>query len=181
MLDGLAGGFLAVMAVLNRAVLWILAALIAVMTVAITVQICVRFTATIPALRLSAPWTEEVARYCMIWMIFLGMAVGFRYRMLIAVTYFLEKLPRRSGQVMQYLALAVSFAFLLLLFRLGMQAVEFGRIELSPVLRLPKSWIYWAMPAGAVLSCLNITAGIIESLRRGEDIRRPTASLASEG
>lgn len=180
MLDALARGFLQVMAVVNRIVLWALAFLIALMTVAITVQIFVRFTAPIPALRFSAPWTEELARYAMIWMIFLGLGVGFRYRILIAFTFLIEKLGRRSGQALQYAAFAISFAFLLLLIRLGLDNAGFGAIERSPVMALSKSWVYWAMPFGAALGCLNILALSLETILTGGDIRRPAATLSAE-
>lgn len=180
MLDGLAGAYLAVMAALNRVVLWVLALLIAIMTVAITAQIVVRFGAAVPAFRFSAPWTEELARYSMIWMIFLGLGVGFRYRMVIAFNFLVEKLDSRWGQVLQLVSFAVSLAFLALLIKLGMQTVGFGYVEKSPVMRLPKAWIYWAMPAGGALACANIIAVIVEAVVTGTDLRRPVATLSDE-
>lgn len=177
MADRLSRGFLSLMACVNLVALWVLALLLGVMTVAISIQIGVRFTASVPWLRISAPWTEELARYCMIWMVFIGLGLGFRYRMLIAVTYAAEKLGPRWGQWLQYFSFAVSFAFLLLLLRLGMQAVGFGTIEMSPAMRIPKSWVYWAMPVGSLLAMLNIVASIIDSLGKGEDIRKPSALL----
>lgn len=177
MADRLSRGFLAIMAGVNLTALWFLAVLLGVMTFAISIQIGVRFTASIPWMRVSAPWTEELARYCMIWMVFIGLGVGFRYRMLIAVTYVVEKLPGRWGRTLQYTAYAVSFAFLLLLVRLGMQAVEFGLIEMSPAMGISKSWVYWAMPAGCLLAMLNIVASIIESVAAGQDIRKASATL----
>lgn len=180
MLDRLADFYLAIMAIVNRAVLWVLAFLIAVMTVAITIQIFVRFGAAIPSLRFSAPWTEELARYAMIWMIFLGLGVGFRYRMVIAFNFVVEKLDKRWGQGLQLASFLVSIAFLGLLVKLGLDSTGFGYIERSPVMRLPKAWVYWAMPAGAGLAIANIVAVIVEAWRTGTDLRRPTTTLASE-
>jgi len=181
MLKRIADGYLAVMAVVNRAVLWILATLMAVMTVAITVQVFVRFGAAIPALRFSAPWTEELARYAMIWMIFLGLGVGFRYRMVIAFNFIVESLRRQWGQALQLIAFLVSMAFLALLIKLGVDTVGFGYIERSPVMRLSKAWVYWAMPAGAGLAVANIVAVIVQAWRTGMDLRRCAAGLEGEG
>lgn len=180
MVNAIALGYLRVLKHLNRTVLWVLAGLMLVMTIAISVQILVRFTSSFPTLRVSAPWTEELARYAMIWLIFLGMAVGLRHRSLIAVTYFVEKLPQAAGRGLQYMALLISFLFLGLLVKLGLQSVHYGTVELSPVLRIPKSWVYWAMPAGAVLGALNIVASILENHLRGGDIRRPDSALSAE-
>jgi len=180
MFERVADAYLAVMALANRAVLWVLAALMAVMTVAITIQVFVRFGATIPALRFSAPWTEELARYAMIWMVFLGLAVGFRYRMVIAFNFVVEKLNRQWGQALQCIAFLASMAFLVLLCKLGADSVGFGHIERSPVMRLPKAWVYGAMPVGAGLAFANIVAVIVEAWRTGADLRRPAAALTSE-
>jgi len=179
-LQKLVDGYLTVVKIVNRAVLWILAMLMAVMTAAITVQVFVRFGAAIPALRFSAPWTEELARYAMIWMIFLGLGVGFRYRMVIAFNFVVEKLNKQWGQALQLVAFLASMAFLALLIKLGIDTVGFGRIELSPVMRLSKAWVYWAMPVGAGLAVANIAAVIAEAWRTGADLRRPVTTLASE-
>jgi len=181
MLERVADGYLAVMAVVNRTVLWVLAALMAVMTIAITVQVFVRFGAAIPALRVSAPWTEELARYAMIWMIFLGLGVGFRYRMVIAFNFVVEKLNMRWGQALQLIAFLVSMTFLALLIKLGIDTVGFGHIERSPVMRLSKAWMYWAMPAGAGLAVANIVAVIVQAWSTGMDLRRPAAGLEGVG
>ncbi|ADO42929.1 TRAP transporter small permease [Ketogulonicigenium vulgare] len=177
MLGRLADIFIRVMDGVNRLTLWLMAGLMALMTAAITIQVLVRFTAKMQGIRMSAPWTEELARYAMIWIVFLGLGLGFRHRMLIALTFVVEKLNLRWGQVLQYIALAISFAFLLVLFDLGMGAVGFGAMEKSPVLKIPKTWVYWSMPVGAVLACLNIITLVLVTLRSGGDIRRPDSDL----
>lgn len=141
------------------------------MTIATFSQVLVRFVFTYFGFSFSAPWTEELSRYAMIWVVFLGLGVGFRYGMLLSLTFIIDALGPRTGQAMRYLALATSFGFLVALFLLGLNFVEFGRIERSPALSLPKTYVYWAMPVGAALACLNILALVADTWRTGTDIR----------
>ena len=59
---------------LYRALQILLTLLIAVLIVPVTLQIVSRFTELIP----SYIWTEEVARFCLIWIIMLGATVAVR-------------------------------------------------------------------------------------------------------
>lgn len=157
---------------INVAAKFLLGALLLWMTFATFMQVLVRFIFTNLGWAISAPWTEETARYAMIWVVFIGLGVGFRYGLLLSLTFVADALSNRIGQVLRYMALALSFGFLLSIFFIGLDFLEFGRIERSPALSLPKNWIYMAMPVGAVLGCLNILALIVSAWHTGTDIRR---------
>lgn len=163
--------FVAIADVINAVAKGVLGLLLLWMTVATFSQVLVRFVFTNFGFSVSAPWTEETARYAMIWVVFIGLGVGFRYGMLLSLTFVVDALGPRAGQAMRYLALALSFGFLATIFFLGLSFVEFGRIERSPALSIPKSWIYWAMPVGAILGCVNILALIADARHRDVDIR----------
>ena len=64
---------------LNALVTAIVAALLCVVSLAVMTQVMVRFVLTALNVNISAPWTEELARYTLIWMVFLGAAVGVRH------------------------------------------------------------------------------------------------------
>lgn len=157
---------------INVAAKFLLGALLLWMTVATFMQVLVRFVFTNLGWAISAPWTEETARYAMIWVVFIGLGVGFRYGLLLSLTFVADALSNRIGQALRYMALALSFVFLLSIFFIGLDFLEFGRMERSPALSLPKNWIYMAMPVGAVLGCMNILALIVSAWHTGTDIRR---------
>ncbi|MBY6097973.1 MULTISPECIES: TRAP transporter small permease [Nitratireductor] len=169
----LADTFLTLTDWLNRLVGLLLGLLLMVMTVATFVQVLVRFVFTAAGMNLSAPWTEEIARYAMIWVIFLGMGLGFRYGALIALTFLSDSLGRVVGQGIKYFAYIISGIFVAILVKLGLDFVAFGAVERSPALSMPKVYVYWAMPVGAVLSIINILALFVETARNGGDIRLP--------
>ena len=164
--------YLAAVDKINAVAKFLLGALLLWMTLATFTQVLVRFVFTNLGWTISAPWTEETARYAMIWVVFIGLGVGFRYGLLLSLTFVADALSNRIGQALRYMALATSFVFLLSIFFLGLDFVEFGRIERSPALSLPKNWIYMALPVGAALGCLNILALAASAWHTGTDIRR---------
>ncbi|MEM1236955.1 MAG: TRAP transporter small permease [Pseudomonadota bacterium] len=163
--------FVRVMDGLNVAVTGIVAALLALVAMAVMGQVLVRFVLTAAGINISAPWTEELARYTLIWMVFLGAAVGVRHARMIALEFGIRKLPPRAGIPIKYAVILLSIAFFGLLFSVGIEFLELGRSETSPVMGITKDWVYLAMPVGMVLMILNSLALIAETIVEGRDIR----------
>lgn len=156
---------------INAVTTLIVAALLAVVALAVMGQVTVRFVLTAFGVNISAPWTEELARYTLIWMVFLGAAIGVRHARMIALEFGIRKLPRGVGVPIRYAVMIMSIAFFGLLFWVGMDFLELGRSERSPVLGITRDYIYWAMPVGMVLMILNSLALIAETILEGRDIR----------
>ncbi|MEQ8657851.1 MAG: TRAP transporter small permease [Hyphomicrobiales bacterium] len=149
----------------------LVAALLAIVALAVMGQVTVRFVLTAFGINISAPWTEEIARYTLIWMVFLGAAIGVRHARMIALEFGIRKLPKGIGVPIRYAVMIMSMAFFGLLFWVGMDFLELGRSERSPVLGITRDYVYWAMPVGMVLMILNSLALIAENLLEGRDIR----------
>lgn len=156
----------------NKAVYHLIGVGLMVITAVVFWQVMVRFVLTAAGINISAPWTEEVARYLLIWCIFLGAGVGCRKAQLIALEFVVRALPNLIGQGVRYLAMAICLGFFLLMIQVGWQFVEIiGATETSPVLQIPKSWVYWAMPVGAALMVVNTIALALEAITTKRDIR----------
>ncbi len=149
----------------------IVALLLAGVAIAVMGQVTVRFILTAFGINISAPWTEEVARYLLIWMVFIGAAIGVRHARMIALEFGVRKLPKGIGVPIRYAVMIMSIAFFGLLFWVGMDFLELGRSERSPVLGITRDYVYWAMPVGMVLMILNSLALIAETIAEGRDIR----------
>ena len=156
---------------LNAALRALVGLLLGIVAAAVLGQVLVRFVLTAFGLNVSAPWTEELARYALIWMVFLGAGVGCRKAQLIALEVVTQALPGRWGQALRYLSLAACLGFFALLIQVGLPFVELGRTETSPVTQIPKSRVYWAMPVGAAAMILNTLALIAEAAVERRDIR----------
>lgn len=156
---------------LNAVVTLLVAALLGVVTLAVVTQVMVRFVLTAVGVNISAPWTEELARYTLIWMVFLGAAVGVRHARMIALEFGVRSLPAKIGVPIRYAVMIMSMAFFGLLVWVGLDFLELGRSERSPVLGITRDYVYWAMPVGMTLMILNSLALICETILEGRDIR----------
>lgn len=166
---------------LNRAVYYMLGGLLAVISVVVLIQVLVRFVLTAAGINIAAPWTEELARYLLVWMIFLGAGVGCRRMQLIALTFVINWLPPRLGSAARLLALCLCLWLFGILLFYGWQFVRLiGGSEMSPVMQISKSWVYWAMPIGAALMITNTLAFIAEALMPGGDLRATSSLGATE-
>jgi TRAP-type C4-dicarboxylate transport system permease small subunit len=121
---------------------------------------------------------EELARYALIWIVFLGAGVGCRKGQLISLEFVVRALPRLPGQIAKHAGYLMCIGFFGLMVSVGVAFVELGRVETSPVMNLSKAWVYWAMPAGASLMILNTAAFMAEAVVTRADIR-DMASAAS--
>jgi TRAP-type C4-dicarboxylate transport system permease small subunit len=166
-------GALGLLGRLNLAVYYLVGLLLAVISAVVLAQVLVRLVLTAVGVNIAAPWTEELARYLLIWLIFLGAAIGCRRMQLLSLSFVLVSLPTAIGVAVRHLALLLWLGLFLLMFRYGVEFVQIlGRSELSPVMQIPKTWVYWAMPVGAALMILNTLAFVAESWIEGHDIRQ---------
>jgi TRAP-type C4-dicarboxylate transport system permease small subunit len=164
---------------LNLLLTYAIGLLLAVMTAAVFTQVMVRFVLTTAGINISAAWTEELARYALIWIVFIGAGIGCRRRQLISLEFVVRALPSLPGQGVVHLGLLLCLGFFGLLISVGLAFMELGEVETSPVMQIPKAWVYAAMPAGAALMILNTAALMAETLLDRRDIR--TVGDTNEG
>ncbi|WP_370628982.1 TRAP transporter small permease [Celeribacter sp. PS-C1] len=143
------------------------------LTFVITLQIVSRVFFT------SMSWTEEVARFLLIWITFLGAALAYQQGRHIAVTMARDSLPPALGRIVTGLATLVAIAFLLTLADIGWRYMNMQSFQKSPSLRISMTYVYAVMPLAAV-----IMAGlsVIDLLRllAGAPIRQAHAELDSD-
>ncbi len=99
----------------------------------------------------SIAWTEESARYIMIWGVMLGASIALRRGYLISINLFIQKAPKSLQVIARGLNAVLSLFFLGLLAYQGLKLVEIGANMESPALGIPYSWVYMAIPVGATL------------------------------
>lgn len=162
---------LRVIDVINRVVCWILGGLLFAMTLSTLWQVIVRFAPSLLGINIAASWTEEFARYAMIWMIFLGAAVACRRAQLIALDLIIMKSPKMIGVALKFVSLIICLIFFGLMTQLGIEFLDFGWIEFSPVLSVSKVWVYLSMPIGFSLMFLNTVTLMLEAVIYKKDIR----------
>jgi len=114
-------------------------------------------------LSISVAWTEEATRYLFIWMIFFGIAAGFRTVEMARVTVFLGVLPAllRRCSVAIYAISSVLFFVLMVWTGLNLVRQQVMMNETAATLVVPMWLIGAVLPISAALAI----AAIVDSLR----------------
>ena len=99
-------------------------------------------------------WYDEIARACFVWLTFLGAAVGVKRHAHFRLHLFVDRLPPALQKAMAVLLPVVVIAFAAVLIQQGLVFLDLGRVQQTPVMGLPKMWIYAAMPVGGGLMIL---------------------------
>ena len=143
---------------------------LAAMTAIIFFQVLVRFVFAKLHIQISAPWTEELSRYLMIWAIFIGAAIVVRRADALAVEALVQAVPPAVGRVIKYCAHLLALVFYGCIFVLGLEWAKFGLSEKAPVLDIPMTYVYASMSVGAVLTIVNAITLLAETYLEKKDI-----------
>ena len=127
-----------------------------IMLVAIVVQIVGRWFAT------SLPWTEEMTRYSFVWMVYLGLGIGFRRVESARVTMFLHLFPKPFRYLAPLIYTVVSIGFFAVILFAGVQIVsqQVMMTERGAALDIPLWLVGLSIPVAGFAGI----AGILESL-----------------
>ncbi len=104
----------------------------------------------------SINWSEELSRYLMIWVAYLGGGLALREGRHVAIEYVQGLLPPRLAPYARAAVGLLILAFLVTLTVLGWQLSQFAWRQRTPVLGLPQGAVYLALPIGAALFGLHL-------------------------
>lgn len=136
-----------------------------VLIVPVTMQILSRYTGLIPRYI----WTEEIARFCFIWIIMIGAMIAVRDG-----THFdVDVLPKGSarGQAISRIFVHAAMLLAALIFVVyGWGFAQFGAIQLSEIAGLPMLTIYIAWPLAGATMLIFLAEKLWEDIKilRGE-------------
>lgn len=110
-------------------------------------------------------WSEELARYILVWLTFLGATVAYRRGVHPRIDLFTSRLGSRGARAMRISAHLVAMAFLGVLVIYGAQFAYFVRLQISPALQIPKWTIMLVMPISGLIMLLHAAAAVAADLR----------------
>ena len=118
--------------------------------------------------------TEELTRYTMVWVAFLGGVVALRDGAHVATGGIGDRFGPMVGRAASLLADGLALLFLLTLAWASVQTLPNQRDQYTTTLEISIFWFYLAIPVGAVLMALVIVGrrlGVVEAQRSGiEDL-----------
>mgnify|MGYP000206369329 FL=1 len=110
-------------------------------------------------------WSEELARYILVWLTFLGATAAYRRGAHPRIDLFAARLGSRGARALRVGAHLVAMAFCGVLVIYGAQFAYFVRLQISPALQIPKWTVLLVLPFSGLVMCLHAAAAIASELK----------------
>ena len=145
----------------------LLTLLMGLLMVPVTMQIFSRYIGLIPRYI----WTEEIARFCFIWIILIGAMIAVRDGSHFAVDLLPNPKTKRGAAVGRMFVDFIIFLVALIFIVWGWPLVQFGLLQSSEIADLPMITIYIAWPLAGVTWILFLGEKLADNIRlfRGND------------
>ena len=154
----------------QKVLTWVMATAVAVLIIPVSIQIFSRFTELIPAYI----WTEELSRFCFIWMVIIGAMIGLRERLHFDVDVWPALSPRRDA-LLRLISNVFVLAYTGVMIWWGIEFTKFGWNQTSELAELPMWLIFIAWP----LTGISWLMFLVEAFLRDIDFYRRNVPLAA--
>jgi TRAP-type C4-dicarboxylate transport system permease small subunit len=129
---------------------WLVILMLAAMAAIVFANVALRFLTDQSIL-----WVEEVSRFLMIWMTFLGSGLVLRYGGHIGIDTLQEKFPARAAWIRALIFLLL-FCFFVFMVWIGLRYASLTWGQTTPVMEVPVGAVYLAMPLGFALMIVHL-------------------------
>ncbi|MBG9782880.1 TRAP transporter small permease [Shouchella lehensis] len=132
----------------------LLVVILSTMVIAIFLQIVMRFV-----LGTSLGWSEELARYSFIYLVFIGISYGVKQEKHIKIDTIISFLTEKKQVILHLIVygLFLLFAVFIIIYG-GAMSMEIFRLgQVTPGLGIKMGYVYMAAPLGMVLTALRIS------------------------
>lgn len=126
-------------------------ALLVVLVLDVWLGVLVRYVIPLPL-----TFTEELARYLMIWMALLAVSSGIAYREHIGVEFVFSRLPAAGRRWLAVAFDVIGFAFFFALFWYGMGFAERGMSRFTMIYSIPKGYAFAGVPLAAFVASVQL-------------------------
>lgn len=139
----------------SRRLNWLIERIIALLMVLLVLDVWLGVV-TRYVLRLPISWTEELARYLMIWAALLAVSAGIAHREHIGFHLILRALPLAVQKVLVLLFDVVGFAFFAFLAVYGIGMTQTGAKQFAMIFDMSMAWPYASVPVASALAATQI-------------------------
>lgn len=138
----------------------------AIMVVIIFLQVFMRYV-----MENSLSWSEELARYCFIWLVYIGISYGVKKERHIKVDVLLLFFKNKGKTVLYIISnlLFLVFAIIIMIYGYGIaeKILQFG--QTSPAIHIPMGLVYLATPVGMALTSIRLIQNLFKLFSRLRD------------
>lgn len=146
---------------LRSVLYWFSVAAMSVMLVVIFAQVVSRYL-----FNWTPEWSEELARYLFVWVVFIGSALIMGESGHLAVQFVPNHFKgTAAGKALQVIINLSGYVFIVLLLVQGTKMMQVMTFQISPGLEIPMSWVYSVIPISAVLMLLYLVKDTVRIVR----------------
>ncbi|MDE0110776.1 MAG: TRAP transporter small permease [Albidovulum sp.] len=139
--------------------------LLAALTVVVFSQVIARYVLQAPL-----SWSEELARFLLMWLSMLSAAYAFRKKSHFALRIIVERLPLGVRSAVAVCVNAVVAAFFILIFYQGVKFVIGVSGHIAPALQIPMEIPFASVVVGSILIVWEIALSTWRLLRKRETV-----------
>ncbi|TDT61907.1 TRAP transporter small permease [Fonticella tunisiensis] len=152
---------------LNNIEEYLIIGLLSVMTVVVVVQVICRFI-----FKFSLTWSEELARYILVWTTFIGASMGIKRGAHIGIEAFTLLLPEKFRKYVAAFGYILCAIFTIIVFKESSRIIhkQILNHQISPAMGMPMWLAYLALPVGTFLMTLRFGQALFELFKPDKDI-----------
>ncbi len=101
-------------------------------------------------------FSEELARFIFVWIVFLGAAIIIKGKGHVAVTFLLDNLKvKTTKKALEIIINLFGILFISIVFSGGWQLATSMNLYSSPALDIPMGYVYWIIPIGSGIMMIH--------------------------
>jgi TRAP-type C4-dicarboxylate transport system permease small subunit len=133
---------------------------ISLIVLLMALQVFTRYVVTI-----AVPWSAELGTFCLVWMVFLGAAVGARRQRHVRVESLISRLPQKVQYVVQIFIHISILLILIVLAYFGFIRAQLSSNSILPATKIPLNAIMMSVPAASALMIIHYSIRLYELIR----------------
>lgn len=145
---------------INSLVEWIVSVMLVIMVIVVFLQVIFRFI-----IQSSLSWSEEMARYLLVWISFLGASIGVKKKAHIGVEAVTMFLPDKIKKIVALIANLSAMVFFIVIIVWGYKILSIVSNQVSPAMEIPMSIPYSALSTSGVLMLLYSIENFIKTFK----------------
>lgn len=145
--------------IINKGLFSVVMILMVAIAADLIIQVFSRFVFHNPV-----PWSDELARYMVVWMVFLASGLALKNGNLIGIEFLKNVVPDPIKKIFKIAGYLFQIAFILVVVYYGIQMVEITSVQASPILPINMSVVYAAVPVGMFFCLVNLFGIMAEDI-----------------
>ena len=150
---------------IRRGVEIVIVTLFAVLTVAVFAQVVARYVFNQPP-----AWTEELARFCQVWIILLAASICLRKGSHLAVDYLGPAMGSTARRTVAVFTGSLITLYSVVVVIWGAQLLLIGSLQISPAMQLNMGFVYLIFP---VAGGLMVVESVLTTIRGARGVEEP--------